>query len=245
MKFYLLYGSKFVLGRAIIPYQENKFMKKGNEYHDLMEQAAMSIKSGYSAPITTHRYWKEWWGQWLESIYKKWPHMLVEDKIGIDSDLRGWALDEWWRPANKSLFGNRILRYQGKLDLIAFDKSSFDNPTFAMIPDWKSGKTRVPERFGQLGFYAFLAMCFWPSLQKVTTMNVFLDEPFGVVLDQVDKYWTIKYTREADFKSLSEKYFYDTEKIYQDLKVNKWGCTQHMCKWCPATKEHCGYAKQN
>ena len=240
-EFYLKEGSKFITGKAEIPFATNKYMQRGEQKHDLYEQAAFSISNGCSIPDKTrqHPLWNDYVGNIITNLMAIYPNVSIEEKFGIDFDWRVWSVNKYWEP-DKSLFDNRMMFLRTKLDLILLNADRWKEPTHAVVIDYKSGKARKAEACGQLGLYALTAFCRWPSLQRVDCHYIFVDH--NSRQDEVYYSWNV-----PDLKA----YFVDRIlKIHRYLQsastqipFNDCNPSDQNCYWCPADVNQCPHYK--
>ncbi len=238
-KFWLLHGSKHVLGEAIISFNDNKYTIEGTKKHEVIKGALISLKHEYkiTKACQENALWKPWWLDVLNNLAARWPHFFLEHKIGLDTELRGWSLDEqYWQP-DAACFGNRQMLLRAGLDFIGFKTSPFcdqSKPTEVLLVDWKSGKTRKDTKYGQLAFYAFVVFCHWPFLTDVTTTYIFIDQK---------QKQTMKFIKQECFEDLKKVFLQqinDLQHVLQYREIPQ--RASQDCRWCPAEKKHCYYA---
>lgn len=240
-KFWLLYGSKHVKGKAIIPFQSSKALEDGNTKHELMEEALRNIKRGF--PVGMHveadPFWQPWWGELVEKLVKEFPKSWVEQKLAADIDYKKVALDKYWQPS----MTNQEVFFQGRLDAVFFKCRPFSREApadYARIIDWKSGKVRETEGYQQLASQALLLFTALPALETIDAYYVFLDHK---------KMRVEKFSRKKDFKLLKREF---DERIIGGItkafKFNSFPAEPRInwaCKWCPAGEEDCHKSQQH
>ncbi len=232
-KFWLQEGSKFVTGKADIPFSTNRAMQLGEAKHDLYEIAVKTIHMGLqvSNAVTNNPLWNPRIGEIIEALLSEYQCATTEKKIGLDSTWGAWSLGEYWNP-NKVAFGSRKMLLRTKMDFVLLN--NFDSPTHAVIVDWKSGKARKPGTLGQLALYALVAFCKWPTLGLVDCAYIFVDH------DRKD----VKRYYRTDLPALKNHFTSQILTIQQYLKdastkIPTGDCTPGNCHWCAATKEQC------
>jgi hypothetical protein len=234
-KFYLHEGSKFITGKAEIPFSTNRAMQLGEEKHDLYEKAAFSLKNGNGIPQALRQspLWNDYVGGIIAQLMAIYPDVSIEEKLGLDSTWRAWALGKYWQP-DKSLFGNRKMLIRTKFDLALFNACIWEEPTHALIVDYKSGKARKADANGQLALYALTAFCSWPSLERIDCTYIFVDH--NARQDEVYYKSNIPDLKQtfADYTLEIQQYLKEasTKLLFND-------CTVGSCHWCSATVNQC------
>jgi len=231
-KFWLLYASKHVEGEAIIPFQKSRALEEGNEKHELLENAINSLKRGspINGSIQKHKFWQPWWRDLVTKLVRKCPQSWVEQKLGVDIHFEKCELNQWWQPTDST----RTPLMHGRIDVVFFNGKPFMNATAAQIIDWKSGKVRKSEDYSQLASQALLVFASIPDLEKIDTTYVFIDH---------EKKQTQTFTRSGDFEKLKNEFRSRINKLLEAIKEGNYPSSQDGCHWCPATAEHCDYAR--
>lgn len=232
-KFWLCHGSKYWRKDPIIPFTDNAVTLKGKAKHKAIEYIIKGLnRTGILLPGTeSDLIWQAWWTDMLIAFVQEYPENEVEMKIGLDEQWQAHELGEYYKP----LFyeGNIILH--SAIDFICFDKPRARAET-AVIIDWKSGKYREPEKYGQLAMYALLAMSLWRNLQSVDCVYVYLDQKI-----QKQQKWL-----RWDMPALQEKFSTKIAVMQHHLGLkDRVEVKTGNCHWCPATKEHCQWSKKN
>jgi hypothetical protein len=237
-RFWLQEGSKYVTGKAEVPFTSNKATELGEKKHDLYERAANTLRQGYLiGEITKNNpLWNPEVGSIIEGLMKIYSHPFIEQKIGIDSTWRPWSLNDYWQPDSK-LFGNRKMLVRAKFDLCLLNDSPYLEPTEGLILDYKSGKVRLPETWEQLALYALTAFCRWPKLNYITCIYLWVDH---------NSYYQQVFTRQEHFLLLKAFFVDQIMQIQHYLHISKTGIqradkTPGNCHWCNATSAQCEY----
>jgi len=241
-KFWLTDASKYVTGNAIIPFTSNRATELGEKKHALYESAAFSLKNGCRVPedIQKNPLWNAKVGRALESMMQSYSDAIIEEKIGIDAKWQAWSLNNYWQPAAK-LFGTNKMLIRAKFDLGLFNKAPYGShaPTHGILIDYKSGKPRKPELWGQLALYAMVSMCRWPTLNVVDCIYIFLDHDAKYEqryqrsqLLHLKAYFLAKILEVQHYIHMSES----------EPQVNS--MTPTKCNWCNATKDQCRYSEK-
>jgi len=234
-KFYLHEGSKFITGKAVIPFATNRAMQLGEQKHELYERAASSLQNGYKIPeaLQQNPLWNPKIGEIISGLIGLYPNPVVEQKLGVDSTWRAWSLGEYWGP-DKSLFGDRKMLFRAKFDFSVFNDSIWKEPTHGVIIDYKSGKVRKEEIGKQLALYALIAFCRWPSLQRVDCSYLFVDH--NVRQDQIYYDHDVPGLKRlfAQRALGMQQYLLESSKQLPISDVNAGNCY-----WCAATMNQC------
>ncbi len=232
-RFWLQEGSKFVTGKADIPFATNRAMQLGEAKHDLYEKAARSYIQGKGTPenVDLNPLWNPYIGSLIWRLIGVYSTISIEEKIGISSDWRAWSLGKYWNP-DKVAFGNKKMLLRTKMDLVLLNTEI--NPTHAVIADYKSGKARKQDTYGQLALYALVAFCKWPTLQRVDCVYIFVDHNKR----QEEFFLRSQYD---ELKTYFIKQILEIQHYLKDasIRIPAGDCTPGNCHWCPATKEQC------
>jgi hypothetical protein len=240
-KFWLLHGSKYVEGKAIVPFKTNEHLERGNRIHELMEGTIKRMKDG-SAVIHTSKLWQIWWGDMLNNVLSEYPYVKVEEKIGIDENGKAYELDKWWKPiySGQTISETKPVIIHGKIDAIFHDQPQLCDSENVLLVDWKTGKVRKPEGIGQLALYSLLAMSKWP-MKKLKAVFVFLDykkqHPEEYSEESMDEImYAFKQKHEIINRGLGHQLRPEKKLLFDGYFSKK---KSGLCPWCPAELQHC------
>jgi hypothetical protein len=236
-KFWLLYGSKHVDGKAIIPFQSSPALEKGNKIHENMETTIKLISEGLDCTRSNLPYpdlCHMWWAPMVEKLLANCKNHSVEQKLAFSPTFEKVVIaDKYWNPYRKD---SKVV-FRGKLDLALFNGLPIRDATEATIVDWKSGQVRKStEEMCQLASQAMLLFISIPELQKVTASYVWLEH----------KKRQTKVFKRCELPKMKEVFGNQFKLIERKLAIGEDGFPadgQGNCHWCPATKEMCQYAK--
>lgn len=222
-KFWLLHGSKEVLGQAIIPFSTNKYTERGRIIHNLMTAA---LQGGELSSEDRQLFWNPVWDGWVAKL--KGANIQLNLRIGIDRDLKAYELDKWYKVAagKDGPVGGVLLH--GELDAVVHK-----NQQEAIIFDWKTGRVRYPEKFSQLSIYTLLLKCSYPTLKTIFGYNVFLDYNKLIPARRTSIPEITQQLLLID--SHVKKYFKDN---VRDNECNP----PEPCGLCPANQQQCVYS---
>ena len=236
-KFWLLYGSKYINGKPIIPFQTSKALDEGSKKHELME--AMLKERGTLLPgwVTKNPFFEDWWLRIVIRFVTSYKENFVEKKIGLSKDWAAWAMRDYYKPPPEyRQAGSPELLMQSALDAV------FLEGNYAIIVDWKSGRVRKEDDWGQLAACALLAFCFWSKLETIDSTFIFLDHR---VHD------TKRFTRFEHFEPLKEHFLNKIKPInntFQRLSEVSpevaFYADPGNCYWCPAENSHCKHSRK-
>jgi len=232
-QFYLLYGSKEILGEPLIPFQTNKYIEMGKKKHELFEKALKALVAIKQIPETIQKdvLWRDWWTPTLEAFVRESKDVVIEQKIGVDAAWETHLLGDYYKPCIPI---ETSMIFQGSLDFVMFDNPRARAKN-AIIIDWKSGKARKsvlnPD---QLAIYALMAFLTWRNLENITCVYFFIDQKM-----KDKQLW-----RKSDIpklKSTIESWF---GTINRRIEMNHFEKTPKpsVCKWCPADQTYCEHA---
>jgi hypothetical protein len=176
---------------------------------------------------------KQWWVATATKLIGNYKTHSVEQKLAIGTNWKKAVLDKYWQPYRKEI---NVL-FQGKLDLVCLNDVRFLESTEARIVDWKSGKVRKSElKMCQLASQALLLFSNFEKLEKITASYIWLEH----------KTQQTKVFERADLPEMRDSFGIRFELIYKAL----FGGENYFlpnyegnCHWCPATREHCRYAR--
>lgn len=227
-QFWLLYGSKHVLGKPEIPFKTNKYLEAGKKKHRLMERYAEK----YNTP--SDPLWQVWWGDFIDRTVRECPNLLIEEKIGVDYSWGTHSLGDYYKP----LFGfdpSKIMIH-GAIDLIA-TKEPPARAEEAVVVDWKSGKPRRSEVAGQLAMYALMVLLrYRKNMKKISCLYVFLDH----------KKFQKQIWESKDLPFLQSAFDERVSELQNAFHSSRFDPTPESkkCYWCPAEKHHCNFSKR-
>lgn len=230
-QFYLLHGSKFLEGKAVIPFGSSEALEKGSKIHENMETAINNVKRGRIVnenlphPKSVGRWW---WMQMVKSLVAKYPQSWVESQLAIDTFFNRCEIDKWWKVKDK----NQTTLFRGKVDAAFFNGKPFQTATKALLIDWKTGKVRKAPMFGQLHTQALLMFPALPQLEVIESQYIFLEHK---------KKQSYKITR-AELESIEVNFIPRFEELQRSLDENDFPKNPGTCHWCPALKLHCDFA---
>ena len=232
-KFWLQYGSKFIQGEAVLPYSDNKYTRRGNIKHNLLEKAAGYMAKGMSLTpeLTLNFDWEPWYGELLNGLFARYPNREAERRIAISRKCKPIAVSKYYKPI---VPGSDAVYMQGAVDLLLTN----EDQTRAAIIDYKTGKARKAGRQDQLGMYALLTFVYVPTVTTVKAIIIFLD--------QKSRQEPEVYTRKKDFHSLLRQFNNRCDLLLSSIKEGEYrpNASDTGCRWCGATDEMCDYASQ-
>lgn len=190
---------------------------RGSNVHKALENYLIKRNAGQNdIPVSTLPE-VESTKPFIEKLIGAYSTVLPEAQVSIDDT---WKQVDWF---------SKESYYRAIFDVIALREGA------VFVGDYKTGKFREytpTSGYGQLELSAGMALSLWPEIETVKTTYLYVDHRKTVSKD----------FNRSDSERLVVWFNKEHDKV--NAEVNFDPKQNEFCKWCPATKLQCQYARK-